>query len=105
MIAAFADETSAGATPAAESKRLLTIGRLYGLIGAHAEAEAWYRKLAEITPNANMLVIQALVDQGKRSDAARLCLEAAAGPLTPNLAMMLAYVMTVPDANNEPRGD
>ncbi len=99
MIAAFAAETPAGATPEAESKRLLTIGRLYGLIGAHAEAEAWYRKLAEVTPTANMLVIQALADQGKRSDAARFCLEAASGPLAPDLAMMLAYVMTVPDGN------
>jgi len=96
-IATFAAETSADANPAAESKRLLTIGRLYTLIGAHAEAEVWYRKLAEVTPNAKMLVIQSLADQGKRSEAARFCLEAAAGPLTPELAMMLAYVMTVPD--------
>jgi predicted Zn-dependent protease len=96
-IAKFAAETSANANPAAESKRLLTVGRLYTLIGAHAEAEAWYRKLAEVTPNAKMLVIQSLADQGKRSEAARFCLEAAAGPLTPELAMMLAYVMTVPD--------
>jgi len=96
-IARFAAETSAGATPADESKRQLTIGRLYALIGAHGEAETWYRKLAEITPTAKMLVIQALADQGKRSEAVRFCLEAAAGPLTPDLAMMLAYVMTVPD--------
>jgi len=99
VIAAFAAETSAGATPAAESKRLLTIGRLYGVVGEHAEAELWYRKLAEISPSANMLVIQSLADQGKRTDAAKYCIEAAEGPLTPDLAMMLAYVMTVPDGN------
>ncbi len=99
VIAAFAAETPAAPNTATESKRLLTIGRLYALIGAHAEAETWYRKLAEITPSANMLVIQSLTDQGKRGEAARFCLEAAGGPLTPDLAMMLAYVMTVPDGD------
>lgn len=97
VITAFAAETSPGATPALESKRLLTIGRLYSVVGAHADAETWYRKLAEVTPNANMLVIQSLADQGKRSEAARFCIESAAGPLPTDLAMMLAYVMTVPD--------
>ncbi|WP_168206844.1 tetratricopeptide repeat protein [Lacipirellula limnantheis] len=97
LIAEFAASLPAGATPAEESSRLLAIGRLYGLVGAHAEAEAWYRKLAAVTPRANMLVIQSLADQGRRSDAANFCLEAAAGPLSTELALMLAAVMTVPE--------
>lgn len=96
-IAAFAAETAPGATPSLESKRLLTIGRLYSTIGAHEEAEAWYRKLTEVTPSAKMLVIQALADQGKRVEAAKLCLESVEGALPPDSAMMLAYVMTVPE--------
>ncbi len=57
-----------------QAQQYLTNGRLFTSIGAHADAEQWYRKLMDINPNAYMLVVQSLVEQNKRREAAAVVL-------------------------------
>jgi tetratricopeptide (TPR) repeat protein len=76
------------------SPQHLAIGRLYSLLGDHTSAETWYRRVMEANPNAYVLVVQSLIEQGKRSEAAQVCLELSEGNLTPEVATTLANIMT-----------
>ncbi len=87
-----------------QARRWLANGQLFSTIGAHADAEAWYRRLLEIAPNAYVLVAQSLVEQGRRADAARFCLELAGDTPDDQMANILANIMTT--TTNEPeQGD
>jgi tetratricopeptide (TPR) repeat protein len=98
QIAEYAAQQGAGPGGSPTPAQLVAIGRMYSLIGAHAEAEQWYRKLTESTPGAVLLVVQSLLDQDRRREAATLCLETSGdAPLTPQLATVLAAVMTDPE--------
>jgi predicted Zn-dependent protease len=76
-----------------------TAGELYTLIGAHAEAEKWYRKLMERAPNGYVLVVQSLLAQQKHQEAIELCKRLSQDKQTPETATLLANVMT---ATHEP---
>ena len=79
------------------ARRYLTIGRLYTAIGAHAEAEKWYRRVMESNSSAYVLVVQSLVAQGNRQAALELCLSISNGTPTPEVATVIANLMTVTD--------
>jgi predicted Zn-dependent protease len=93
--------TPASADANRQVQQYLTNGRLYTSIGAHAEAEVWYRKLLEISPNAYGLLVQNLVEQGKRKEAAQLCLEISNGKPNAEIAALLAVIMTSTDGEVE----
>jgi tetratricopeptide (TPR) repeat protein len=80
-----------------QARRDLAVGRLYSLIGAHAEAEKWYRRLEEFTPDGFALVAQSLLAQGRRQDAIEYCLGTSDGKPTPEMATLLANMMTATD--------
>lgn len=84
------------------AQRYLNFGQLYAMIGEHEKAESWYRKLMEISPDAYLLVAQALVDQGREEDAVSLGLEVSGGKPTPNVAKVWARLLTVTDSTVEP---
>ena len=71
----------------------LMAGGLYTTLGKHAEAEKWYRRLMEIAPNAYVLVVQSLEEQGKRGEAADLCLSLSKGKPSPEVAVVLTNIM------------
>jgi tetratricopeptide (TPR) repeat protein len=79
------------------AQRSLSIGKLYTSIGDHAKAEPWYRLVMESNPSAYVLVVQSLVGQGKRREAAELCLSVSGDKPTPEVAAVLANLMTVTD--------
>jgi tetratricopeptide (TPR) repeat protein len=82
-----------------QAQRYLAIGRLYSSIGAHAEAENWYRRLMELLPNGYVPVVQSLLAQEKRQEAIELCLRISDGKPTAEMAALIANVMT---ATKEP---
>lgn len=82
-------------------RRYLRFGQLYSTIGEYADAEQWYRRLMETSPEAYLLVAEALVAQGKRSEAAALALQANSGNASPAVAKVLARIMTVTDKDVE----
>ena len=77
-----------------QAQQYLAIGNLFSLAGAHAEAEKWYRRLTELNSNAYVLVVQSLLAQEKREEAIRYCLSISKDKLTPQMAALLATVMT-----------
>ncbi len=78
-----------------KAQRYLLFGQLYGVIESHAEAEQWYRRLMEQSPEAYLLVVESLIAQGKRTEAAKLGLEMAGSTPSPAAAKVLARIMTV----------
>lgn len=90
----IAQQSAETSDPVQQSQRYLTFGRLYSAIGAHAEAETWYRRLMQESPNAYLLVAQALVEQGKRREAAQFCLDLSKGNPDPEMAALLANILT-----------
>ncbi|QEG36049.1 tetratricopeptide repeat protein [Bythopirellula goksoeyrii] len=78
-------------------QQYLTIGRLYTLLGDHAEAETWYRRLMEVNPKAYVLVVQSLLQQDKRAEAAQVCIDLSAGNMSSEVAATLANIMTSMD--------
>ncbi len=78
-------------------QRYLTIGKLYTSIGAYAEAESWYRRLIDITPNGYLPVVQILIAQEKRTDAIELCLRISNRKPTAEMATLIANMMTSTD--------
>ena len=80
---------------------LLMTGNLYSTLGQHAKAEKLYRQLMEILPRAYVMVVRSLVDQGKRKEAAELCLSIADGKPTPEEAIVLAHVMMTTTESTE----
>lgn len=77
-----------------KAQLLLMTGNLYSTLGQHAEAEKWYRRLMEIIPRTYVLVVRSLIEQGKREEAAELCLSIADGNPTPEEAAVLSFIMT-----------
>jgi predicted Zn-dependent protease len=77
-----------------KAEQYLTIGRLYSSIGAHAEAEKWYRRLMKLNRNGYVLVAQSLMAQDKRKEAVEFCLSVSEGKPSPEIATLLASVMT-----------
>jgi tetratricopeptide (TPR) repeat protein len=92
-----AQQTRPGQDPKTEAQRYLVIGKLYSSIGAHAEAESWYRRLIELSPNGYLPVVQALLAQEKREEAIELCLRLSEHKPTPDMAILIANVMTSTD--------
>jgi predicted Zn-dependent protease len=103
QIADFiARQTKPSQDPSTQAQRYLAIGKLYSSIGAHAEAESWYRRLIEFSPNGYVPVVQALLAQNKREEAIELCLSISKQKPTPEMATLIANVMT---ATHEPIDD
>jgi tetratricopeptide (TPR) repeat protein len=80
-----------------KAQRYLAIGKLYTSVGAHAEAENWYRQLIDLLPNGYVAVVQSLLAQEKRKEAVQLCLDISNGKPTAEMATLLANVMTAAD--------
>jgi predicted Zn-dependent protease len=98
QIADFvANQTRPGLDPNTQAQRFLAIGKLYSSIGAHAEAENWFRRLIELTPNGYVPVVQTLLAQEKREEAIELCLRISNNKPTPEMAILIAQVMTATD--------
>jgi tetratricopeptide (TPR) repeat protein len=79
------------------AQRCLTIGELYSSIGAHAEAENWYRRLIELKPNRYVPLVQSLLAQEKRQEAIELCLRISNHKPNAEMAALIANLMTVAD--------
>src|SRR5690606_9322747 len=77
------------------AQRCLLRGQIHGVIDAHADADQWYRRLMEQSPDAYLLVVESLVAQGKQAEAAKLGLEMAGSTPSPAVAKVLARIMTV----------
>lgn len=84
-----------------QAQQYLAIGNLFSLAGAHAEAEKWYRRLTELNSNAYVLVVQSLLAQEKREEAIKFCLSISKDKLTPQMAALLATVMTTSEPGAE----
>jgi tetratricopeptide (TPR) repeat protein len=71
-----------------------SVGQIYSQLGLHAAAEVWYRKAVVIEPPRFGLLANALLGQGKTSEAIQLCLTAARkDPESPRAATTLADVL------------
>jgi tetratricopeptide (TPR) repeat protein len=79
---------------------LLTIGNLYTTVGNHAAAEKTNRQIYKLAPNAYVLVVQALLNQDKRQEAAQLCLDLGTNGLSPEVAQTLASILTTPEGTS-----
>ncbi|MGI9457249.1 MAG: tetratricopeptide repeat protein, partial [Aeoliella sp.] len=82
--------------------KYLAFGHLFTSIGSHDEAEAWYHRLMEISPDAYLLVVKSMLEQGKRLEAADLTLNSVDGQLTPQVATVLANIVTTTTESVEP---
>ena len=80
---------------------LQTIGQMYASIDAHADAERWFRQMTEVNPNAYLLVVQSLIAQDKRREAADLALEMIGPDPSPEEAAVLANILTSPGEEPE----
>jgi len=83
------------------AQRYLAAGHVYSSIGNHQEAEKWYRRLMEHVPGAYALVVQSLLKQERRQAASDLILEVAGGDPSPEMAIMLANLLTERDEEVE----
>jgi predicted Zn-dependent protease len=90
-------QTQTGQDSNARVQRYLTFGKLYMSIGAYAEAESWYRRMIDISPNGYVPVVQTLLAQEKRRDAIELCLRLANRKPTAEMATLIASLMTSTD--------
>lgn len=94
VVEEFVTQQSQEGPPNSAIPRLLAAGKLYAVAKKPAAAEKIYRQLFELTPNAYVLVVQSLLDQGKQREAAQFCLELGSDGLTPEVAQTLAAVLT-----------
>ncbi len=63
-------------TEVGQARAWLTIARLYSAVGAHAEAEEWFRRVTEIEPEHYVMLVNELSEQGRTDDAIEACLTA-----------------------------
>ncbi|WP_197531542.1 tetratricopeptide repeat protein [Posidoniimonas corsicana] len=77
------------------ARLVLGLGAIYSSIGAHAEAEPWYRELMKTAPGAELLVSKSLFQQGRSSDAVKLFLDGQESVLSPTRAATLASLLSV----------
>ena len=60
-----------------EAQLCLNIGNIYSLVKQHKEAERWYRRLGELTPERYEVLALSLANQDRVKDAIIVCTEAA----------------------------
>lgn len=94
VVEEFVTQQSKEGSPNSAIQRLLVVGKLYAAVKKPVAAEKVYRRILELTPNAYVLVVQSLLDQGKRHEAAQLCLDLGRDGLSPEVAQTLAAVLT-----------
>ena len=97
VVDQFVAKQTRDGTASNSPQQYLTIGRLYTLLGDHAASETWYRRLMEVNPKAYVLVVQSLLEQGKRAEAAQVCLDLSAGKMSSEVATTLANILTSMD--------
>ncbi|QDU55669.1 tetratricopeptide repeat protein [Aeoliella mucimassa] len=83
-----------------QAQQFLLFGRLYSALEMPDEAEVWYRRLMDSAPDAYVLVIQSLIEQGKRDEAAQLGLQVADGKPNATVAKILASLLTSTDTTS-----
>lgn len=81
-------------TDGEKAKVYLEAGNLCTQAGAFTAAENWYRQLEKVAPKTYILVAQSLLQQGKSNDAIELCLQQVDGSPSPEMAAVLAQMLT-----------
>lgn len=95
-LASFAKRQMGKAlNPREEQQLALAVGRIYTSLGDHNEAEKWYRRLMAKNDRAYVLVVQSLLEQGKRDASIDLILTQSKGQPTPETAIVLANALIV----------
>ncbi|MCC6493247.1 MAG: tetratricopeptide repeat protein [Pirellulales bacterium] len=81
----------------------LQVGNYYASLGLNAEAQACYRDLTAIAPNAYVLLANSLAADGDFSEAIELCLAAAKREPSAAVATAVAQLLSSPEYQGELR--
>ena len=88
------EQLASAKTDAERAKIFLQAGNLCTQQRSIEAAEGWYRRLEKVAPKTYVLVAQSLLQQGKANDAVGLCLERSEAAPSPELASVLAQILT-----------
>jgi tetratricopeptide (TPR) repeat protein len=104
LIQPEAHKLVAAAKGPAEKQRLYrALGDMYLGLKCYSAAEEWYRKLVKEAPSQFPAVVGALTRQKKFTEAVDLCAEAAKSDETVQPALVLATILSNPQATREVR--
>ena len=87
-----------------EKKQLqmaLAIGEIYSLLDQNSQAQRWYERVRQISPNRYQPLAMSLAKQGRMQEAIRLCVEAAKSDATAGPAITAASIL----ASRSPRSE
>jgi predicted Zn-dependent protease len=79
---------------AGSAKFYLQMGNLNSMIGKHAQAESWYRRLTKLAPSGYILLARSLLQQNRIDEAIEIALSSAARSPTAESAAVLAQLMS-----------
>ena len=77
-----------------EAQFCLDVGNVYSAVEQHPAAERWYRRLAALLPEGIGPLAISLQQQGRVTEAIRVCLDAARADSSPRPAVVLVRVLT-----------
>ena len=91
-----ANKMSSIESESGQARTWLAVAGLYSAVGAHAEAEDWYRRVTEVAPESYVMLVSELARQGRTDSAVEACLAAmsASDVGDARAAAILAQLMT-----------
>jgi tetratricopeptide (TPR) repeat protein len=85
--------------------RYLKVAQLYVTMGAHAQAEHWYRKLADEFPDQQAPLAMHLAAHEEVGQAITMTVENLRRQLTPDSAVLLARILLYSSSGDKPHAD